>query len=357
MNLDFYQKKIASRLSKFALAINKSGLVEDKLLKRIFSLNLRNKPSQQIISDFSHGFYIYGEVGRGKTMLMKRFYEEIKLPNKLYIHFNSFMIALHKELHMIRKENSASNSDELSVVIKKIIGDSCLICFDEFQVVDIADAMLLSRIFTYFFQNKVLLVITSNFHPLELYKNGLQREIFLKFIREIFLKNYQILHLDSRTDYRQLFFAVKNLYFTQQNQGLLKFNQLKEIAVAGLKPVKKIIEVYGRKIEIDEAYAKTAIINASWLLESEFFIADFQEICRNFDIVFLQNLGQFNELKINEARRFTAFIDEAYEQKIILVIFAKFELDQLCLKNERLKFFDRTTSRIAEITSRKSEFT
>ena len=144
---------------------------------------------------------IYGDVGRGKTMLMKNFYDKITDIPKIYFHFNSFMILLHKTLHQIRK-NSQKNNDDLIEALKKIIIDEKIICFDEFQVLDVADAMLLARIFEYFFSKKITVIITANLHPQNLYKNGLQREIFLDFVNKILLKKIEVLSLNSEIDYR-----------------------------------------------------------------------------------------------------------------------------------------------------------
>lgn len=303
--------------------------------------------------------YIYGGVGRGKTMLMKIFFAEVLSSKKIYFHFNSFMISLHQQLHFIRQNQSEIKSkkdfsiysqDDLIAAVQMIIGNPKLICFDEFQVTDVADAMLLSRIFSYFFLQKILVVITSNSHPLQLYKDGLQREKFLEFVREILLKNCQILHLDSPHDYRQISQSIRKFYFLDNQAGRIEFAQIQEKFCKNHQISVKILEVFGRKIEIKKLAEDIALIDASWLVAQEFYIGDFKTICQNFSLIFLTNLNQFSESENNEIRRFTAFIDEVYENRVALLILAKCEIDQLCQTARASDFFMRTTSRLSEIS-------
>ena len=148
----------------------------------------------------SKSLYIYGSVGRGKSMLMNYFFNLLKI-EKSYFHFNDFMQKIHKNLHQIRIQNK--NKDHiLQITINKILKNSKILCLDEFQVYDIVDAMILSDIFKYIFKKKITVIFTSNSYPADLYKDGLQRQYFLQFINNIILKECKILNLDGYQDYR-----------------------------------------------------------------------------------------------------------------------------------------------------------
>jgi predicted ATPase len=185
-------------------------------------LNIINKPKRKIYSIFktdsrniANSLYIYGGVGRGKTKLMKDFFDSCETSQKFYIHFNNFIRQIHQELFNIRLQKT-STKNELFIALSKVLKNNSadkmpkIICFDEFQVSDIADAMILSQIFKIIFDKEIIVIFTSNSHPLELYKNGLQRELFIDFIENILLTKTTVLHLDSAIDYREL--KIKNSF-------------------------------------------------------------------------------------------------------------------------------------------------
>ncbi|MBM5782674.1 MAG: cell division protein ZapE [Pelagibacterales bacterium] len=209
MELDQHQIVIQKKLNHLSQEIQNKA--QESFISKIFS-----KKSAPIKS-----IYIYGDVGRGKTMLMKEFFDSIDGKVKIYIHFNSFMRKIHEALRDIRKE-SRNYKDELIEAVQRITKDENqniveIICFDEFQVTDIADAMLLSRIFSYLFLKNIVIVFTSNSEPSELYKNGLQRELFLKFVNNVLLKNCEVLNLNSPTDYRaKLALSEKKVVIAQK---------------------------------------------------------------------------------------------------------------------------------------------
>ncbi len=329
--------------------------VENKLQK--LSQNLENSISANFLKKFLNkeeklkSLYIYGDVGRGKSMLMKKFYNSLQKTPKIYFHFNSFMRKVHENLRDIRKEEK-KYLDELIEALKRIIKDKKVICFDEFQVLDIADAMLLSRIFSYVFSKNILVIFTSNSKPLDLYKNGLQREVFLEFVREILLKNCEVLFLDSATDYRQI--NCNNLhkrYFisNQKNREIIEDLILGFTKNNALKPVK--LQVWGREIILKRTFARIAVINFDEICRSEFFVSDYQAICQNFDLIFLLKVPQLNADEPNEAKRFMLFIDEVYENKVALIILAKIKAEEIYVKGSGAEAFKRTVSRLKEIKS------
>ena len=193
------------KLAEKKIKLDKAQLVVfnhlETLKKQLVELSKKNPALLAIKSFFTQkkiikNLYIYGDVGRGKSMLMRHFFENLPLQQKVYFHFNSFMQEVHKELHKLRKVVSRESlvvSNLIFAAMKKVIGEKIkVICFDEMQVEDVADAMILQGVFSYFVENKITVVTTSNCHPLELYENGLQRDLFLKFVEKILLKNFLV---------------------------------------------------------------------------------------------------------------------------------------------------------------------
>jgi len=334
----------------------------DNLLKKI----LENQSSSQFLERIAnffkfesrdhlfHGFYIYGGVGRGKTFLMKNFYEQIHFVPKNYFHFNAFMTQIHEKLHEIRQHHK-KYPDELHEALRRIILNSQkkilkIICFDEFQVVDVADAMLLARIFEYFFHHKIIVIITSNIHPLELYPNGLQRDLFLRFVNNILLKNIEVLNLDSNTDYR-LFNRTKitKKYFVSNSKNRQIFNEILQQLVKDIPRKIAKIKVWGREIKIKKSYKNIAVFDFEELFLENYSSADYRAICNKYQTIFLKKIPQFSPDNINEIRRFTLFIDEAYEQKIMIIFLAKNNLKKLEEITQYAPYFARTISRIHEI--------
>lgn len=312
----------------------------DNFFKKIFS------DKNQIKS-----LYVYSDVGRGKSMLMSEFFKAVKAEKKIQVHFNAFMRSIHEALRDIRKEEK-KYKDELIEAVKRVVKSSRLICFDEFQVVDIADAMLLSRIFSFLFSQGVVVVFTSNSHPLELYKNGLQREIFLEFVKDILLTNCEVFHLEGAIDYRQQY--AQNLakrYFISSKKNREITAEIIANLTKSHKPKPKKLKVWGREIKIKKTYEKIAVINFSDLCAVDFAASDYQTICQNFDLIFLLKLPRLTEDNVNEARRLVLFIDEVYENKVALIVSAKVKISEIYQSGIGSEAFKRTESRLNEIKS------
>lgn len=334
MNLDSRQLEVKNELDGLSRAL------ENQNRRRFFANFLQ--PKNQIKS-----LYIHGGVGRGKTMLMKIFFDSLEKTPKFYIHFNSFMRKIHEALRDIRREEK-TYKDELIEAVNRVVGDVKLICFDEFQVVDIADAMLLARIFSYLFSKEVVAVFTSNTAPLDLYREGLQREIFLDFVRNILLKNSKILHLDSETDYRaKRRSGLAKRYFVSNKKNREEFKKIIENIGGGKKFLSKKIKVWGREIKLKKTHERILVTSFEELCNQPLAASDYQEICRNFDLIFFKNLPILTQDHRNEMRRFMFFIDEVYERKIGLVILAKTTIKNICTDH----LFKRTASRLKEIRS------
>ncbi|MBM3580203.1 MAG: cell division protein ZapE [Alphaproteobacteria bacterium] len=316
---------------------------------------------EQLRQSFNHGFikkilrktkpvkslYIHGSTGRGKTMLMRNFFESLPNTAKTYFHFNSFMRAIHEALRDIRM-GKEKYKDELIEAVKRVVGQAKLLCLDEFQVNDIADAMLLSRIFSFLFSQEVVVIFTSNSPPLELYQNGLQREIFLEFVREILLENCQVLYLDSPTDYRAKFKAgLTKRYFISSKKNREEIKRIIENLTEEKRLRSKMLKVWGRELKIKKTYKKIAVVGFDELCVQPLCASDYQAICKNFDLIFLLKLPQLKDEDVNEMRRFMLFIDEVYENKVALIILAKTPIKKIC----SAKIFKRTASRLREIRS------
>lgn len=316
-------------------------------------------------------FYIYGDVGRGKSMLMKNFFDSLHETPKIYFHFNSFMRKIHEALRDIRKEEKKFK-DELIEAVQRVVNSKSqteirVICFDEFQVIDIADAMLLARIFSYLFSQGVLAIFTSNSHPHELYKNGLQREVFLQFVDEVLLKNCEVLHLNSPTDYRARFRkGLTQRYFISNKENREELKKIINNFIEGKKAKSLKLKVWGREVKINKTFSiaiqpnsssqekisrSIAILTFDELCRQEFSASDYQTICQKFDLIFLLKLPSLSAEEPNEARRFTLFIDEIYENKTALIILAKTNPDQIYISGTGSEAFKRTISRLNEIKS------
>ncbi len=350
INLDSAQIIVKEKLDELLLQINS--------FKSPKFLNFVLPYKSPAFTNF--GFYIYGDVGRGKTMLMQEFYKKITHSTKFYFHFNSFMNQLHLALRDIRK-SSKKYDDELAVAISQMIFSSdspkkncpiTIICFDEFQILDVADAMLLSRIFSFFYQHNIITIITSNQHPLNLYPNGLQRQSFIKFVEEILLKKITVLNLNSLRDYRILN-RTQNIkkFFENSETDRLNFQKIIDDLTKNIPKETSTIKVWGREIIIKNSYQNIAIFDFFELCGNHFGASDYQKICQKYSIIFLKNIPSFSPEDLNEIRRFTLFIDEAYQHRNIVFFLSQDNLKTLENVAKFTPYFSRTISRIYEIIS------
>jgi cell division protein ZapE len=332
----------------------------ENLKKQLVKLSQKNPTRLAIKSFFSHqqpikSLYIYGDVGRGKSMLMRHFFETLLLKQKTYFHFNNFMQQVHKELYKLRVDSRkslvVSGTELIFLATKKVIGEKIkVICFDEMQVEDVADAMILQGVFSYFVANQIAVVTTSNRHPLDLYENGLQRDLFLKFVAEVLLPNFLLLDLDGKIDYRSLFVSKSQHYFSPNSSKNKKaILEIFAKVIDNNKPKPREIAVLGRKLLVAKSYKNIALFDFKELCEADLGVADYQAIVKEFSLIFLLNVPILKPEDRNEAKRLIWFIDEAYENKTNLLVLAEVEPEEIYVKGVGAKAFKRTASRLSEI--------
>ena len=395
--LDNKQQEIHNKLTNIRNDLEKITI--NKILRKILFIN----------SKVIKGLYIYGDVGRGKSMLMKEFYNSLTKTSKIYCHFNSFIKAIHEALRDIRTSKKKYD-DQLIAAINLVLDHKLqylvkykddeikntkfkiknffskkirILCLDEFQVIDAADSMILSRVISYLFSQNIIIIFTSNTHPQKLYKNGIQAELFQDFVKDTLLPNSPDIKLDSDNDYRAKKvpsslkrFYVNDRYYDENLNDLIKqLTNNKDCFITKIK-------VWGREVTIDNSYLinnndlnilnsinqpnsdnkeikhisnhnnnKFAIVTFDSICSNSFSAADYQAISQTFDLIILLKVPPLSPQDTNEARRLTLFIDEIYENKTSLITLSAKEIDEIYPEGIGSKSFLRTISRFKEIQS------
>lgn len=294
------------------------------------------------------GVYMYGKVGRGKSMLMELFFNNIPSHvSKRRVHFHEFMIETHDWLHLAR----GARVDNLMPLYADAVAKNVrLLCFDEFHVTDVADAMILSRLFTSLFEHGVSVVATSNWEPDKLYEGGLQRDLFLPFI-DLLKENTDVLHLDSNTDYRTTFTQDFRYYFWPLNRETAgKVDALFAEMSGGQPPILKKIVVKARNLLICSA-GGVARCSFTDLCERPHGAEDFLNIAAQFDTIFIEGVPKLGNEKRNELKRFMNLIDVLYDKGKRVVISADAEPERLYYGHDHAVEFQRTISRLREMQS------
>ena len=299
------------------------------------------------------GLYIWGEVGRGKTMLMDLFFEESPLRQKKRFHFHAFMADVHERIHAQRrqiKQDKTKNGDPIPPVADAISENMKLLCFDEFYVVDIADAMILGRLFERFFENGVTLVATSNVEPDALYPNGLNRELFLPFIK-LLKRHVDVVELVARTDFR----LEKLSYFTPLDATARAGVDQAWADLTGSKAAGEPaeIEMKGRRVVIPHTAQGVARASFDELCNKPLSAADYLAIAQRYHTVILEDIPRLSRESANPARRFINLIDALYNYRVKLIASAASAPDRLysASSGNELFAFDRTASRLIEMQS------
>ncbi|MGH1402824.1 MAG: cell division protein ZapE [Alphaproteobacteria bacterium] len=300
------------------------------------------------------GVYMHGGVGRGKSMLMDLFYD--CLPDtikKRRVHFHEFMIEVHDYIHSRAQDDSGCGmvDQALPSLAGVIARRSNVLCFDEFHVVDITDAMILGRLFKVLFEHNVTVVATSNWSPDDLYKDGLQRERFLPFISLLKTK-VDVVHLDSPHDYRAQTLQVEGTYFSPLNSATTKtVEKLFETLTDGAIADEDSFEVKGREIVVSHAVGGVGRFTFAQLCERPHGAEDYLEIARRYHTVFLEGVPKINYDRRNEAKRLMNLIDALYEARTRVIISAAASAEKLYRGHDHAYEFERTVSRLLEMQS------
>jgi cell division protein ZapE len=303
-----------------------------------------------------YGIYIWGSVGRGKTALMDMFFEETELSHKRRTHFHAFMADVHARIFAVRqqiKEGRVKGDDPIAPVAEALARETWLLCLDEFSVTDIADAMILARLFKALLQAGVIVVATSNVAPEDLYKDGLNRALFLPFI-EILDAHMDVMRLDARTDFRLEKLKGEPVYHVPANDKAYAALTRAFAALTGVeKAAGKNLEFLGRSLRVPQAKNRVARFHFTDLCVAALGARDFLAIAENFHTIIIDDIPVLDNAQVNEAKRFILLIDALYDQRVKLIVSAAAEPQGLYLANAGREAFEfsRTVSRLTEMRS------
>jgi cell division protein ZapE len=294
------------------------------------------------------GLYIWGGVGRGKSMLMDLFFRHAPVEAKRRVHFHDFMQAVQDEIHAERAKGS---DDAVAPVARRIADETRLLCFDEFQVSDIADAMVLKRLFEGLLERKVVVVSTSNRVPDALYKDGLNRQLFLPFI-DLLKSELDVVEIDAARDYRLERLTEAPVWYTPLGEGATAaLDHAWQRLTLGAEPQPHTLTVKGRKVELRETAAGVIRSTFARLCERPLGPADYLAIAAHAHTLILDGVPVLTAEKRNEAKRFVTLIDTLYEARAKLVAAAAAEPEALYPEGDGSFEFQRTVSRLFEMRS------
>lgn len=294
------------------------------------------------------GVYLYGGVGRGKSFLMDCFFNSVQVQSKTRLHFHEFMREVHQELNALQGQ-----VNPLSVLGREMAKRYQLICFDEFHIADITDAMILHRLLLALFDNGVGFVTTSNFKPDDLYPDGLHRDRLMPAI-DLLNAQLEVIHVDHGIDYRRQTLEQVDLYLTPcdaraQESMALTFDKL-----STHEPESTVLDIAARQIHALRREGDLVWFDFKALCDGPRSQNDYLEIANRFNMVFLSNVPQMSANMASQARRFTWLVDVLYDRRIKLVISAQVPAQDLYLQGPLSHEFPRTVSRLREMQS--SEF-
>ncbi|WP_374300902.1 cell division protein ZapE [Ferrovibrio sp.] len=322
---------------------------EDSWLQKL-SFGRKREPAPQ-------GLYIYGEVGRGKSMLMDLFFAAAPVEKKRRVHFHAFMQEVHAEIFRYRQlpdddaEKKKGGDDPIRPLAKKIAEASWLLCFDELQVTDVADAMILGRLFEKLFERGVVVIATSNRAPDDLYQGGLNRQLFLPFIA-LFKDKLDVLHLAAQRDYRLQRLSRERVWFSPLSaKSTLALDRAWDLLTDAAEGKPVDLELLGRKLRVPEQARGVARFTFGDLCEAALGPADFLAIARAFHTVMIDGIPTLSPARRNEAKRFVTLVDTLYEAKVKLMATAEAPPETLYPEGDGAFEFQRCVSRLNEMQS------
>ncbi len=346
---DAAQSAIAARLTRL-----EERLAQHRLSRKSSQLGWlfgKNKPEGPI-----RGLYIYGDVGRGKTMLMDLFFAASAVKRKRRAHFHEFMADVHERVHVFRQKIKAgeiTDDDPIALTAAALSAEAWLLCFDEFHVTDIADAMILGRLFTRLFEHGVVVVATSNVEPDELYKDGLNRALFTPFIK-LLRERMEVVRLDAPKDFRLEKLNAQPVWYVPADEDAdVALDNAWQRLTGTLSGEPQEIVAKGRVLRVPEAAMGVARFSFRQLCGQPLGASDYLRIAREFHTIILAGIPVMDFPQRNEAKRFIALIDTLYDNAVKLVASAEAEPTALYLGVEGYEAneFKRTASRLIEMRS------
>jgi cell division protein ZapE len=331
IKLDAIQISVLGIMDRYALDLEQ---------KSIFSLFKKSTNKK--------GIYLHGGVGRGKTMIMKAFYERLNVRKQL-VHYQNFMHKTHQELHKLQLDYGNNIIPKLA---KQYASAASVILIDEFEIKDITDAMMVGRLFSELLKQGVFVLITSNTVPENLYKDGLQRESLLPFI-DLIKKEFEILLLDNNHDYRldKLASLEKRIFYPLNQEIKRQFETVIKDVTGNTLLEPSFAQVFGRKIEFAKTHKAILITSFAELCMRELGSVDYVNICQRFNIIVLEDVPIIPSDNSDVAIRFINFIDNAYFYKVILFASLEEVPEKIYTDGKRSEEFKRTISRLHEMNS------
>jgi len=344
-----FEKQFKSYCENQDLEVNSNQIAVIKKLENYYHTNYKSFFSKLFSQQQSKkGFYLYGGVGVGKTMILNFFYDYID-GKKLKKHFNEFMLGFHDFVHE-QKEKKEENI--INQFVKNLKSKASLIYFDEFQVTNIVDAMILGKLFEQIFKEDIKIILTSNTKISELYKEGLQREQFIPFIKIMEDQSIEC-ELKIEDDYRKSSDNKQNRYFFPLNQETnFNINKFFRTITRGKKKSLKTINVKGRDFKIENYYEGIARYSFNQLCDQNLGAEDYLAIIKDCKFIVIDQIPQFNDVNSNQQQRFITLLDIIYDKNISLAVTADQNLNQFTSSRLLEKPFKRTVSRLYELTSK-----
>ncbi len=346
---DFAQASAVEKLSALDQRLSESGRAKkSSSLGWLFGGRNKQAPIK--------GLYIYGKVGRGKTMLMDLFFDSSRVARKRRVHFHEFMSEVHERVHDYRqkaKNGEIGDEDAIALTAAAIADEASLLCFDEFHVTDIADAMILGRLFTQFFERGVTIVATSNVAPDDLYKDGLNRGLFLPVIK-LLNERMDIVRLDARTDFRlEKMVKGKVWYVPAEADAERALDEAWSRLTLGRKAAPMDLMVKGHKLYVPAAAQGAARFSFQDLCVLPLGSADFLRLAHEFHTIIIDRIPVMRFGQRNEAKRFIILIDALYDNAVKLMASAEASPHELYVADQGLELFEfqRTVSRLIEMGS------
>jgi len=333
------------KTNEFEINDRQLNIIDD--LKSFYKENFKQTYLTKIFSkkETKMGYYMEGDVGVGKTMILNFFFNKLT-ERKLRLHFNEFMISFHD---FIFKNKNKENG--IDYFVKDLNKRAQIIYFDEFQVTNIVDAMILGKLFKKIFEAKIKVIFSSNIRIKDLYKDGLQRDQFIPFLKVLENNSYEkelLIDDDYRSKNNKNF---ERFLFPIDQYTNFKFNKFFREITKNKTKTKKILEIKGRKLEIDNFYENVIKFDFNELCDRNLGSEDYISITDSCNFLFIKNLPNFNENNSNQQHRFITLIDIIYEKKIPLMITSNVSLDEINSPKSLREPFKRTVSRLYELTS------